>query len=274
MDIDHAADGDLWGLSAEEAWEAIEDCAILAEKMDNPIDVFSDDLIARLREQAYSLFGDKMIKASDIGLLSTPLILPSFETHTPQVSFSEEELEIMAGLGCQLRESLVANPPEKVVTQKDTGVLNTSCNKTMVTTQGEGNDMRKESMFVEVNNIELIPLNNENTCACNPDLDEREARQVIEPPIPLKVGYYLKHKINKETIDDWVENYRHVHLPNRAPKVTTPDVKSDTLPEGQLYKSLKKQKVVAKQDFYGVFEIPCVIGGTNIWMQWLIKVPM
>ena len=32
MDIDHAADGDLWGLSAEDAWGAIEDCAILAKK--------------------------------------------------------------------------------------------------------------------------------------------------------------------------------------------------------------------------------------------------
>ena len=58
MDIDHAADGDLWGLSAEEAWEAIENCAILAKKLDNPTNVVTDQLIASLREQARSLFGD------------------------------------------------------------------------------------------------------------------------------------------------------------------------------------------------------------------------
>lgn len=61
MDIDHAADGNLWGLSAEEAWEAIENCAILAKKLDNPTNVVTDQLIASLREQARSLFGDKTI---------------------------------------------------------------------------------------------------------------------------------------------------------------------------------------------------------------------
>lgn len=50
MDIDHAADGDLWGLCADEAWETIENCAILAKKMDNPTNVVTDQLIASLRE--------------------------------------------------------------------------------------------------------------------------------------------------------------------------------------------------------------------------------
>jgi hypothetical protein len=58
MDIDHAADGDLWGLSADEAWETIENCAQLAKKMDNSTNVVTDQLIASLKEQATSLFGD------------------------------------------------------------------------------------------------------------------------------------------------------------------------------------------------------------------------
>jgi hypothetical protein len=36
MDIDHAADGDLWGLSADKAWETIENCALLAKKNGQP----------------------------------------------------------------------------------------------------------------------------------------------------------------------------------------------------------------------------------------------
>ena len=58
MDIDHTADEDLWGLSADGAWEAIENCAILAKKMDNPTSVVTDQLIASLRDQVRSLFGD------------------------------------------------------------------------------------------------------------------------------------------------------------------------------------------------------------------------
>ena len=36
MDIDHTADGDLWGLSADEAWETIENCAQLSKKNGQP----------------------------------------------------------------------------------------------------------------------------------------------------------------------------------------------------------------------------------------------
>lgn len=119
MDIDHAADGDLWGLSADEAWETIENCAILAKKMDNPTSVVTDQLIASLREKARSLFGDNkpideiprctewfdftIIQYEHIGNLDTienevnnisplsaPQVLPSFETSTPPVTYPEE----------------------------------------------------------------------------------------------------------------------------------------------------------------------------------------
>ena len=107
MDIDHAADGDLWGLSVNEAWETIENCAKLAKKMNNPTNIVTDQLIASLREQARRLFGDKpideiightgwfdftIIQAEHIGNPdkmenrvenlnppSTPQVLPSFE---------------------------------------------------------------------------------------------------------------------------------------------------------------------------------------------------
>lgn len=53
--------GDLWGLSVDEAWETIKNCARLAKKLDNPTNVVTDQLIASLREQARRLFWDKPI---------------------------------------------------------------------------------------------------------------------------------------------------------------------------------------------------------------------
>ena len=119
MDIDYVADRDLRELSAEEIWEAIEDCAQLAKKMDNPTNVVTDQLIASLREQARSLFGDNrpideiprymewfnytIIQDEHIGNpntmedevdnispLSAPQVPPSFEVYTPPVTYLEE----------------------------------------------------------------------------------------------------------------------------------------------------------------------------------------
>lgn len=112
MDIDHAADGDLWGLSVDEAWETIENYAQLAKKRDNPTSVVTDQLIASLREQARSFFGDNrpideiprymewfnstIIQDEHIGNPDTmedevdnisPL---SFEAYTPPVTYLEE----------------------------------------------------------------------------------------------------------------------------------------------------------------------------------------
>jgi hypothetical protein len=119
MDIDHATDGDLRGLNADEAWETIENCAQLAKKMDNPTSVVTNQLIASLMEQARSLFGDnkpideiprymewfdstilqdehignldKMEDEVDkISPLSAPQVLPSFEAYTPPMTYPEE----------------------------------------------------------------------------------------------------------------------------------------------------------------------------------------
>lgn len=123
MDIDHTADGDLWGLSADKAWETIENCARLAKKMDNPKSVVTDQLIASLREQARRLFGDKTIdeitghtglfdfttiqaehignpdkmedRVENLNPPSTPQVPPSFEAPTPPVTYPEEVEETL-----------------------------------------------------------------------------------------------------------------------------------------------------------------------------------
>ena len=62
MDIDHTADGNFRELSADEAWETIENCAQLDKTLDNPTNVILDEMLTSLEEQARSLFGDKKFR--------------------------------------------------------------------------------------------------------------------------------------------------------------------------------------------------------------------
>ncbi|GJU59124.1 hypothetical protein Tco_1236890 [Tanacetum coccineum] len=66
IDINYAAGGNLRRLSAEEAWETIEDYAY-----DEPI-------------------GDIEDKVDNPSSQSTPQVLPSFEVYTPSVTYPEE----------------------------------------------------------------------------------------------------------------------------------------------------------------------------------------
>ncbi|GKF88214.1 hypothetical protein Tco_0259091, partial [Tanacetum coccineum] len=58
-DIDYAAGGDLMELSAEEAWETIEDCAQCDKQWKNPTSTISDQSIANLKAQ---LVGNEMVR--------------------------------------------------------------------------------------------------------------------------------------------------------------------------------------------------------------------
>ncbi|GKE30605.1 hypothetical protein Tco_1445989, partial [Tanacetum coccineum] len=58
-DIDHATGGDLMELSAEEAWETIEDCAQCDKQWQNPTSTISDQSIANLKAQ---LVGNEMVR--------------------------------------------------------------------------------------------------------------------------------------------------------------------------------------------------------------------
>ncbi|GJR45209.1 retrovirus-related pol polyprotein from transposon TNT 1-94 [Tanacetum coccineum] len=59
IDIDYAAGGNLRRLSAEEAWETIEDCAQYDRKCSNPTSVISDETIANPNAQ---IVGDDMVR--------------------------------------------------------------------------------------------------------------------------------------------------------------------------------------------------------------------
>ena len=62
--------------------------------MDNPTNVVTDQLIARLREQAERLFGNEG-RVENLSPPSNPQVQPSFEAHTPPVTHPEEVDEII-----------------------------------------------------------------------------------------------------------------------------------------------------------------------------------
>ncbi|GJZ37692.1 hypothetical protein Tco_0583883 [Tanacetum coccineum] len=97
MDLDFAADGDFRELSAEEAWEAIENFAQDQKEWDNPPNIISEQEVANLKAQAKRLFGNKDVwvemhrgiawdKVENSNPQSTPQVLPSFKEYTPPVT--------------------------------------------------------------------------------------------------------------------------------------------------------------------------------------------
>ncbi|GKD02810.1 hypothetical protein Tco_1177784, partial [Tanacetum coccineum] len=120
-DIDQAAGGNLIKLSAEEAWETIEDCAKCDKHWQNPTSTISDQSIANLKAQ---LGGNEMVRVKiprcmswigsidacdehicSLGMMnnevgntspqSTVQILPLFEEYTPPVTYSDEVEETL-----------------------------------------------------------------------------------------------------------------------------------------------------------------------------------
>ncbi|GJW89452.1 retrovirus-related pol polyprotein from transposon TNT 1-94 [Tanacetum coccineum] len=79
--------GNLIGLSAEEAWETIEDCAQCDKQWKNPTSTISEQTIANLKAQ---LVGNEVVRVKIPSPQSTPQVLPSFEVYTPPVTHPEE----------------------------------------------------------------------------------------------------------------------------------------------------------------------------------------
>ncbi|GJX17300.1 hypothetical protein Tco_0218132 [Tanacetum coccineum] len=72
MDLDFAADGDLRELSAEEAWETIENFSHCQKEWDNPVNIILEQELA-----------------NNPSPQSTSQILPSLEEYTPPVTYPE-----------------------------------------------------------------------------------------------------------------------------------------------------------------------------------------
>ncbi|GJY54768.1 hypothetical protein Tco_0446432 [Tanacetum coccineum] len=118
IDINHAAGGNLKGLSAEEAWETIEDCAQCDKQWKNPTSTISDQTITNLKDH---LVGNEVVRVKipkcmswldaydepigDLDMMedkvdnpspqSTPQVLPSFEVYTPPVTYPKEVEETL-----------------------------------------------------------------------------------------------------------------------------------------------------------------------------------
>ena len=117
MRIDDFADGGPRELNDEEAWDTIENCAQYYYRVDNPTNNITNQSKTSLMEQTGSLLGDEythveipswmapniIVQNKHIGNLgtmedevdnpspqSTPQVLPSFEAHTPPVTYPEE----------------------------------------------------------------------------------------------------------------------------------------------------------------------------------------
>ncbi|GJT56215.1 hypothetical protein Tco_0991269 [Tanacetum coccineum] len=111
IDINYAAGGNLRVLSAEEAWETIEDCAQCDKQWKNPTSTIPDQTIANLKTQlvenevvrvkipkCMAWLDDEPIrdlntmedKVDNPSPQSTPQVLLSFEVYTPPATHLEE----------------------------------------------------------------------------------------------------------------------------------------------------------------------------------------
>ncbi|GJS61684.1 hypothetical protein Tco_0656468 [Tanacetum coccineum] len=116
--INYAASENLRGLSAEEAWETIEDCAQCDKQWKNPTSTIFDQTIANLKDQ---LVGNEVVRVKipscmswldaydeplgDLDIMedkvenqspqSTLQVLPSFEENTSPVTYPDKVEEII-----------------------------------------------------------------------------------------------------------------------------------------------------------------------------------
>ncbi|GKA63291.1 hypothetical protein Tco_0762897 [Tanacetum coccineum] len=111
IDINYAAGGNLRALSAEEAWETIEDCAQCDKHWKNPTSTIHDQTIANLKTQlvenevvrvmipkCMTWLDDEPIrdlntiedKVDNPSPQSTLQVLPSFEVYTPPMTHLED----------------------------------------------------------------------------------------------------------------------------------------------------------------------------------------
>nr|GEV71120.1 hypothetical protein [Tanacetum cinerariifolium] len=101
MDLYFASDGNLWEISDEEAWEAIENFAQGQKEWDNPPNIISEQEVANLKAEAKRLFGNKNVwvemhrgiawdKVENPNSQSAPQVLSSFEEYTTSVTYPKE----------------------------------------------------------------------------------------------------------------------------------------------------------------------------------------
>ncbi|GJW71034.1 hypothetical protein Tco_0127951 [Tanacetum coccineum] len=112
MDLNFAADGGGGGgggpkeLSAEEAWETIENFAQGQKEWDKPFKPITEQELASLRAQENELFGNEKVlfempmciawdKVDKACPQSAPQVLPSFEEYTLPVTYPEEVEETL-----------------------------------------------------------------------------------------------------------------------------------------------------------------------------------
>nr|GEV65722.1 hypothetical protein [Tanacetum cinerariifolium] len=84
--------------------------------------------------------------------------------------------------------------------------------------------------------------------------------RVMDMPRSQPIGYYLKHKINKKTIEGLIDNYKYNDslLATRLDKMNNETYNS--LPIGPMYNAIHKKKIAKKDRRRGNFVIPCSIG--------------
>ena len=122
MCIDDFANGGPRELNDEEAWDTIENCAQYYYRIDNPTNNLTNQSKTSSKEQTGSLSGDDYLgipvwmspkaivqnkhignldkmkdEVNNISSPSTPQILPSFEAHTPPVTYPEV-VEVTIGI--------------------------------------------------------------------------------------------------------------------------------------------------------------------------------
>lgn len=166
-----------------------------------------------------------------------------------------------------LKDYTKASAPEKVLLRKEVDTHITKFVNVISFVHENDNEEENQLVNKEGCRVNLITTDdgideggvvNESCSNKGKEISPNE-QPTEEPPKSQTLGYYLKHDINKKTIDNWMRNNGR-NYPPKVSKRKRKEEEYDTLTVGPLCKSILKQKVNKKQMVYQNFEIPCGIG--------------
>ncbi|GKF17649.1 MAK10-like protein, partial [Tanacetum coccineum] len=184
----------------------------------------------------------------------------------------EEINERMTEMFSLLKEYTKGKYPEKVLVREEVSKPVTKYVNAISLVRVEDDKGKKGDEVVDKNVVEPIELvekkeamddvkDNESDRSVNEDSTRwgKYVDRLMEMPRSQPIGYYLKHEINKKTIEDLVDNHKYNDslLATRLGKMDNETYNS--LPVGPMYDAILKKKLARKYGREGNFVIPCSI---------------
>ncbi|GJV63663.1 MAK10-like protein [Tanacetum coccineum] len=162
----------------------------------------------------------------------------------------------MAEMFGLLKELTASRTPEK----KEKNTENNEVVEKNVIELSELNALEPEEV-VDVKKEVEKRTDNEAIRSMKEEMTGEGIKELVKIPRSEPIGYYLKHKINKELIEGLICNQRYNDslLATRSGKMDHETYNS--LHVGPMYNATLKKKVTKKEDMEGNFVIPCNVGG-------------